>query len=350
MLAKAPLDQGNSRARTFRGLQHERRAAHMQEAIQPTILSEAANPLAAAAYRAEVVGGRAVPSRGRGSRRSARTGNRAPARARRRDRRDRRRARRSRARSGRCATRLMLGLERVLADPEPHTAAGTAASQPSDRRARRDAHRADRRGAAPGGERQRARRRRGGRRRGGRGRRRSPMPRTTTTKKMRAADARAGSGRDPPLPLPPSDRVRQDDRRRRLRRRRAHARRAHPHAPPPARHAVHDRPDDRGVQRPVQRRDRDGQGAATHEPAHDSDVRVVRASRRLDQPRRVPARDLRRGAHGARREDVRRDPLVPGADLHRHDGDRAADREAGRRTSSPRRSTTCRCRTPRGAA
>ena len=39
----------------------------------------------------------------------------------------------------------MLGLERVLAEPEPHTAAGTRAPPPPDRRARRDAHRADRR-------------------------------------------------------------------------------------------------------------------------------------------------------------------------------------------------------------
>ena len=43
----------------------------------------------------------------------------------------------------------------------------------------------------------------------------------------------------------------------------------------------------------------------------------------------VPARDLRRGPHGARREDERRDPVVQRAGLHRHDGDRAADREAG---------------------
>ena len=56
---------------------------------------------------------------------------------------------------------------------------------------------------------------------------------------------------------------------------------------------------------------------------------MVRPPRRRPEPRRVPARDLRRGAHGARREDLRRDPLLPGAALHRHDRDRAADREAG---------------------
>ena len=43
----------------------------------------------------------------------------------------------------------------------------------------------------------------------------------------------------------------------------------------------------------------------------------------------VPLRPLRRGAHGTRREDERRDPRVPRAALHRDDGDRAADREAG---------------------
>ena len=56
-----------------------------------------------------------------------------------------------------------------------------------------------------------------------------------------------------------------------------------------------------------------GAAAATARPDHDPDVRLVRAPRRRPRPRRVPARHLRRGAHGARREDERRDPLVPGA-------------------------------------
>ena len=93
----------------------------------------------------------------------------------------------------------------------------------------------------------------------------------------------------------------------------------------------HARPDDGGLRGPLHRRDRARQGARAHEPADDPDVRVVRAPRRLDQPRRVPARHLRRGAHRARREDVRGDPLLPGAHLHRHDGDGAAHREAGLR-------------------
>ena len=58
---------------------------------------------------------------------------------------------------------------------------------------------------------------------------------------------------------------------------------------------------------------------------------MVRAAPRRDLARRVPPRDRRRGAHGARREDVAGDPLIPRAALHRHDGDRAADREAGLR-------------------
>ncbi len=73
-----------------------------------------------------------------------------------------------------------------------------------------------------------------------------------------------------------------------------------------------------------------GQKPEAARPDHDPDVRVVRAPRRRHRPRRVPARHLRRGAHRARREDERGDPLVPRADLHRHDRDRAADREAGR--------------------
>ena len=71
--------------------------------------------------------------------------------------------------------------------------------------------------------------------------------------------------------------------------------------------------------------------AAAVEPDHDPDLRVVRAPRRRDRARRVPARDLRRGAHRARREDVGRDPPSQRADLHRHDRDGGADREAGLR-------------------
>ena len=75
----------------------------------------------------------------------------------------------------------------------------------------------------------------------------------------------------------------------------------------------------------------DRRDAAAAEPDHDPDLRLVRAPRRRGLALRLPARDLRRGAHGARREDLRSDPQPERADLHRHDRDRGADREAGLR-------------------
>ena len=137
----------------------------MQEATQPIILSEAADPLAAAAYRAEAWAGEPFLRDGEDPAAGARARDRAPARARRRDRRDRRRA-----------PRAELALEGALRpDARPRARARRpgaahgrrhAAPPPPDRRARRDAHRADRGDAARGGaerERQRARRRRGAR-------------------------------------------------------------------------------------------------------------------------------------------------------------------------------------------
>ena len=73
----------------------------------------------------------------------------------------------------------------------------------------------------------------------------------------------------------------------------------------------------------------DGPGATPRQSDHDPDVRVVRAPRRLDLEERLPARHLRRGAHGPRREDEHCHPPLRRADLHRHDRDGAADREAG---------------------
>ena len=55
------------------------------------------------------------------------------------------------------------------------------------------------------------------------------------------------------------------------------------------------------------------------------DLPVVRAQRRQDLGR-VHDRHLRRGAHGARREDQRLDPPVDRPGVHRHDGHRRADR------------------------
>ena len=150
-------------------------------------------------------------------------------------------------------------------------------------------------------------------------------------RRRRAAARVRGRGRRrrAPLPLPPPDGFGQDDRSRRLRRGGALARNPDPHPPPPPRHPVPERPDDGGVRRALHRRDRDREGAAARRSDHDPDLRLVRAPRRLALARGLPARDLRRGAHGARREDERGDPQLPRADLHRHDRDRAADREAG---------------------
>jgi ribonuclease E len=96
----------------------------MQEAIQPTILSEAANSLAAAAYRAETWAGEPFLHGGEDAEKAL-----APGTARRRAlddaiaEIDAGNARPSPQWKVRYA--LMLGLERVLGDPEPHTATGT---------------------------------------------------------------------------------------------------------------------------------------------------------------------------------------------------------------------------------
>jgi superfamily II DNA or RNA helicase len=97
----------------------------MQEATQPTFLSEAADPLAAAAYRAEAWAGEPFLRENEDSAAVL-----APGTA-------RRRAldealfeieagRRSPSSQWRVRFGLLLGLERVLAEPEPKTAAGTA--------------------------------------------------------------------------------------------------------------------------------------------------------------------------------------------------------------------------------
>jgi ribonuclease E len=97
----------------------------MQEATQPTILSEAADPLAAAAYRAEAWAGEPFLRAGEDAEAVL-----APGTA-------RRRAldeamfeieagRRTPSSQWRIRFGLLLGLERVLAEPEPKTAGGTA--------------------------------------------------------------------------------------------------------------------------------------------------------------------------------------------------------------------------------
>ena len=101
-------------------------------------------------------------------------------------------------------------------------------------------------------------------------------------------------------------RRRQDGRRARVRRGVAHRRHPDPHPPPQPRRPVPrraarprlSRPDPRAAARRPRRRQR---------PGHGRDLPVVRAQRRPDL-RRVRDRDLRRGAHRARREDLGGDP------------------------------------------
>ena len=231
----------------------------------------------------------------------------------------------------RADARTRAGPEREAAAPEVRN---RAAPSPGGR-ARRDVDRADRGGAAPAGG---GRRRGGGRvRRGGgrerreRGQRRPRRARGRGARHGRRALAAKRPGRHPPLPVPASDGVGEDDRRRRFRRSRPHDRRPDPHPPAPAGHPVQPRAEGRGLRRPDHARDHRQERAAQTRSDHDPDLRLVRAARQGAEPRGVPARDLRRGAHGARREDERRDPQLPGTDLHRHDCDRAADREAGLR-------------------
>ncbi len=96
----------------------------MQEATQPIILSEAADPLAAAAYRAEAWAGEPFLREGEAPLQVL-----APGTARRRALDDAiaeiEAGRRSPSPQWKVRYGLMLGLERVLADPEPATAAGT---------------------------------------------------------------------------------------------------------------------------------------------------------------------------------------------------------------------------------
>src|SRR5437588_10074515 len=101
----------------------------MQEAIQPTTLSEAADPLAAAAFHAETWAGEPFLHDGEEPEKVL-----APGTARRRALDDAS----AEIEAGlvrpspqwKVRYALMLGLERVLADPEPHTTAGTPLRNP----------------------------------------------------------------------------------------------------------------------------------------------------------------------------------------------------------------------------
>ena len=119
-----------------------------------------------------------------------------------------------------------------------------------------------------------------------------------------------GSGRVTPLPLPPPDRLGQDDRRSRLRRGSAAPRDPDPHAPPPARLAVPARPHDRGLPRPLHRRDHARQRAGAAGSDHDPDLRLVRAApRRRSRARRTSSSSAtRRTRRSARRPAPRSAP------------------------------------------
>ena len=165
----------------------------------------------------------------------------------------------SRRPSGASSYALMLGLERVLSEKPPHLASGTEL-----RRHQVDALAgmlteliAANQKPAENGNGQRPRTST------------SSSTRTTRTTTTDAGAARttrrdddeatAAARHDPgavaPLPLPPSDRVRQDDRRRRIRRGRPHRGRPDPHPPPPARRPVPARADRARLRRPLHRRD-----------------------------------------------------------------------------------------------
>ena len=245
---------------------------------------------------------------------------------------------------------LMLGLERVLSEKPPHLASGTEL-----RRHQVDALAGmltELIAAAQKGENGTAT---------VTTRRRTRTTRSTTSSRSssrsthergrrRARAGRSRPRRDPPLPLPPSDRIRQDDRRIRVRRGCANRRRPDPHPPAPARRPVPPRADRARLRLALPRGGAHGpHRSAAVEPDHDPDLCVVRAARRRDRARRVRARHLRRGAHGARREDLDRDPLSQRADLHRHDRDGGADRQAGlgRVPRLGRRPAARRCRAAR---
>src|SRR6266513_953291 len=124
MLVTRSAPQGTRGRAPFEFYQHERRAAHMQEATQPTILSEAADPLAAAAFRAEAWAGEPFLREGEDPAQVL-----APHTSRRRALDDAlseiEAGQRSPSSGWKVLYGLMLGLERVLAEQRPHLASGT---------------------------------------------------------------------------------------------------------------------------------------------------------------------------------------------------------------------------------
>ena len=196
------------------------------------------------------LGRRAFPPRRRGSRSRARARNGSPTGAGRGDRRDR--VRPGRADAGlegplRAHARARARAQREATSPRVRH----GAPQASDRRARRDAHRTDRRQPE--------------RAENGNGHNGHAEPALDDEEdedeeldgqlEEEIEEPCRRPGRRPPVPLPPPDRVGQDDRRRRIRRGGAVDRSLDSHAPPAAREPVPARADRRGLRRPPPARD-----------------------------------------------------------------------------------------------
>ena len=211
---------------------------------------------------------------------------------------------------------LLLGLERLLSQDQPALVDGTVLS----------AHQVDalsgtltallaeaqRNGDSNGnGDRRRGR--------GGAGARRHPGRGGARRGRARRADGLGRAGRrrrrrsSPRRPEDPNaeqallvrarDRRRQDRRRARLRRGVAHRRHPDPHPPPQPRRPVPRRAARPRLRQAHRARPAEGPGPRRR-PGHGRDLPVVRAQRR-EGLRRVHDRHLRRGAHGAGREDLR---------------------------------------------
>ena len=216
----------------------------------------------------------------------------------------------------RIAFSLMLGLERVLSRGLASPRLGDRASPPSDRRARRHAHGADR-----GHQRDQAESMENG------------LASEALESDEEDEDDEEGDdggegeledeseeaslrrpGRRAAIPVPSPDRVRQDHRRGGLRRGGAHDGRPHPHPSPAARRPVQPRPHGRGIRRTLHARR--SPMSERNPPRNPITIQTYAWFARhvgIAHPHRVPARHLRRGTHRARREDERRDPQLPRA-------------------------------------
>ena len=231
---------------------------------------------------------------------------------------------------------LLLGLDRLLSQDEPHLVDGTVLSAHqvdalsgtltallADRLKNGDA-------AAPRSRSSTTWRRaghpgRGGPRRRGRARGADGLGGLGARRRRRGRRRGArGSERRQALLVRARDRRGQDRRRRRLRRGLADRRHPDPHPPPQPR-----RPVPRRAARPRLRQADRARAARprghAERPGDGRDLPVVRPQRR-QRLGRVRDRHLRRGAHRAGREDLGRDPRLDRPGVRRHDRDRRADR------------------------